>query len=267
MRFANVGLHVLWDRAERWGGRVHLLTWVLELFGWRQVLVSLLATVAGAAWAGIRELPGPVILAVSLGVFASMLIIVRIAIWSSDRFCIAELARSEAKGSPAESNGARVGDTKAKTSPPQQTAAVHVALDVPIQSPFTERFREDWEKVALNLEKLFTIQTGTICLKFLPDTKDKLADRLLLILFAYKKICGMNEVSFDIANRIMPRDAWRVFEIAGGGTDTSSAAAVARDHLSEYVERVGLSKGGYLRLNASGYTKAYMLAQDLIDRA
>jgi hypothetical protein len=135
----------------------------------------------------------------------------------------------------------------------------------------TETYRENWERSDLRLGVLYRFDGNRLFLKYSPDTKNAKADALLLILFGHKKILNMNEVPYSTANTALmsipaSNNELESFIIATLASQRN-AVTVARDDLgNELVERVALSMGGKLRLTATGYRRAYDLAEDLIRR-
>lgn len=134
-------------------------------------------------------------------------------------------------------------------------------------------------EAALNLEILYKIiVTGTgrrVSLKYSSDSKTRMKDNLLLILYGYKQLINMDEVPYKSANESLAASA---YDRASSATWTSAitmmnilnppdAAALANDSLQGYVERVKLSEGGMLRLTDAGCRFAYRIACDLITRA
>jgi hypothetical protein len=69
--------------------RAHLLSWLLELLGWRAWMFSTFTGVALAISAHLVHVPWPVVLAIGVGVFAAMAVLTRFVIFFWDRRSVA----------------------------------------------------------------------------------------------------------------------------------------------------------------------------------
>jgi hypothetical protein len=126
-------------------------------------------------------------------------------------------------------------------------------------------------------EKLFRITNdkSTVSLRFFPDTgPTKRADALLLIIYGYKLLLGIDSVKQSVAT-------FAVNEALASAPNSPVPHFIAQmysvmfydqDYGLEYVrcgflEVIGLSKGGFYRLTPDGETRAEQMAKDSISRA
>jgi hypothetical protein len=128
-----------------------------------------------------------------------------------------------------------------------------------------------------NLERLFDQdETGFIQLRFMPDTKNKNQDALLLVVYGYKVVGGHDEVKVSTVERSLRR--------SGGLLKTPTSlveemATIVLRPLLDFEEIVRscvsdgtitkskLAQGGYLAITEEGMLAAGRLADDLIKRA
>lgn len=119
----------------------------------------------------------------------------------------------------------------------------------------------------------------SLFLKFLPDTKRKNEDAILLILFGYKLLQDLNDVGTNHVTWCLQKSGctkystnialWAAMS-AVDGLAPIDAEEVARSYIDAgYIVKVGLSRRpkGYLRLTQAGANKAADLMADLIRRA
>jgi hypothetical protein len=126
-------------------------------------------------------------------------------------------------------------------------------------------------------DKLFRItDRSEVFLRLFQDTgPTKRADALLLIIYGYKLLLGIDSVKLRVANLA-------VNEALGTAPNSpvplflnpifQSGLGYDHDYGLEYVncgflEATGLSKGGFYRLTREGESRAEQLAKDLISRA
>ncbi len=133
-------------------------------------------------------------------------------------------------------------------------------------------------KIPKDWERLFVVSDDnkSVSLRFLPDTKKYKADTLLLIIYGYKFILGIDRVPVGSAHHNVnktidsaPNRPSRPFSSILG--PIPAAFFSEEDYVSEYLgsgfQRVALSKGGMYELTEYGVTLASSLAYDLISRA
>jgi hypothetical protein len=132
-----------------------------------------------------------------------------------------------------------------------------------------------------NWERLFAIGDDgrSVWLRFLPDTKNYRADTLLLIVYGQKVLRDVSRVRIDAAHAAVEKtvsNAPNRFNTTSGFLTAmmligQMQAAANLDWVDkcvpEYLERVGLSQGGFYQLTADGKSRAAGLAYDLIRRA
>jgi hypothetical protein len=132
-----------------------------------------------------------------------------------------------------------------------------------------------------NWEQLFAIGDDgrSVWLKFLPDTKHYRADALLVIVYGQKVLLGTPRIRIEAAHAAVDKTV----QNAPNRPRTSNAflasvlvmrqltEAANLDWIDEcvpqYLERVGLSRGGFYQLTQDGERRAAGLAYDLIRRA
>jgi hypothetical protein len=132
-----------------------------------------------------------------------------------------------------------------------------------------------------NWKRLFVIGDDgrSVWLRFLPDTKHYRADTLLLVVYRQKILRDVPRVRIEAAHAAVEKTVHN----APNQPKTSSGlfasmivmqhlgAAVNRDWVDEcvpfYMQRVGLSQGGFYQLTERGESHAAALVYDLIQRA
>jgi hypothetical protein len=169
--------------------------------------------------------------------------------------------------------------TAAMPEPPKThsvvaSTAIGVATSVTTKIEFavTPLAPENWEQ-------LFVIGDDgrSVWLKFLPDTKHYRADTLLLIVYGQKVLRDVPRVKVEAAHAAVEKTIQnapnqpRVGGFLASVMMQQFTTAVNRDWVDEYVpsylERVGLSQGGFYQLTDQGLSHAAALAYDLIRRA
>jgi hypothetical protein len=130
-------------------------------------------------------------------------------------------------------------------------------------------------------ERLFAVGDDgrSIWLHFMPDTKQDRADALLLIVYGQKVLCGVSRIRIPSAHAAVDKTVSNApNRFRTSNTIMASLAALSqlqqtvnRDWVDEcvpiYLERVGLSQGGFYQLTEEGERRAATLAYDLIRRA
>lgn len=74
------------ERLWEWAGHAHLAAWLLELFGWRGMLLSLVTGVAVAGWSYAKHLSPPEVASTGIASFASLLVCVSVGLRIRDRW-------------------------------------------------------------------------------------------------------------------------------------------------------------------------------------
>jgi hypothetical protein len=132
-----------------------------------------------------------------------------------------------------------------------------------------------------NWEQLFAVGDDgrSVWLRFLPDTKNYRADTLLLIVYGQKVLRNVSRVRIDAAhaavektvsnapNRLNTTSGFLTAMMLLGQMQAAANLDWVDKCVPEYLERVGLSKGGFYQLTADGESRAAGLAYDLIRRA
>jgi hypothetical protein len=132
-----------------------------------------------------------------------------------------------------------------------------------------------------NWERLFVIGDDgrSVWLRFLPDTKHYRADTLVLIVFGQKVLRDVSRLGVEAAHAAVEKTVHNapnqpktnIGLIATMIAMQQLGAAINRDWVDEcvplYMQRVGLSQGGFYQLTESGESHAAALAYDLIQRA
>lgn len=154
------------------------------------------------------------------------------------------------------------GEGAARTGEPAEADA---ALKVMETAP-----NWDWERLYR------TGKSGELCLRFLPDTSSAASDALILIVYGYSILWGVQNVSVrsvhDEVGRLMSSNKFG-WDVLGGSIYTQIVHAVGFVDYGEaavqahLVRRVNLLAGGSYELTEYGLSKAKGLAWDLIDRA
>ena len=149
-----------------------------------------------------------------------------------------------------------------------------VSADAKVQISVTPYAPENWER-------LFAIGDDgrSIWLKFLPDTKNYRADTLVLIAYGQKVLRDVGRIKVDAAHAAVEKsisNAPNQPHVGSGllltmWTLGRLQAATNLDWVDQcvplYLERVGLSQGGFYQLTEAGEQHAATLAYDLIRRA
>lgn len=249
-----------WEWIERWVGRVHVLDWALELFGWRQFVVAFILSSSGAFWAFLGKLPTPLIAAVGLSVFAATLAALHYGLQLRDRWRIKSPGASSVALAPQKHDNKKNRTSSARVaSQDNQDNQASTLID-------KNNIASSGEDVLhINWHTLYRAYADTVRLRFEPDSRNLLPDCILLLLLGYEVIFNIQDVPFRKITDSLPVPLRRMFEPVD--SVKYNAEVIAKEHLSTYVERVRLAEGGYLRLNNAGRKRAHEIASDLISRA
>lgn len=160
-------------------------------------------------------------------------------------------------------------------STPEIIARAHVVKEAkPIPKPTAQPIKK-----VVDLSVLFAIneeQTG-IWLLYLPykdRDESRNAQAVLLILYGYLKLMGVDEPKVSSVNWSLSKSECKrsyasdPFNLRSTLSliDPLDAVECAQEYDEVYIQRVGLKRGGCLKLTASGLTKAEALAAHLIER-
>lgn len=128
-----------------------------------------------------------------------------------------------------------------------------------------------------NWERLFTIGDDgrSVWLKFLPDNKNYKSETLLLIVYGHKVLLGNLRVRVNAAHLAVSKtisaapnkpnqtlEQWALGPLAYLGNED-----YFQPHVSGYLKRVALAKGGMYELTEVGEQRARGIAYDLISRS
>jgi hypothetical protein len=169
-------------------------------------------------------------------------------------------------------------------SAPATPTEPNQTLPTPAHVATTKEANPEEIRVDDRLAILFAVNTRdrTVWLKFLPDDPmHKGADTLLIILYGYKKIFGIERVrtaAVDLSLRasrlIKPKpseDRIAIFRTASlfEAPEYMTADEIFHHERGIYsnVEKLGLSHGGFYRLTDWGYDMAETKINDLLERA
>jgi hypothetical protein len=132
-----------------------------------------------------------------------------------------------------------------------------------------------------NWDQLFAIGDDgrSVWLKFLPDTKHYRADTLVLIVYGQKVLRNVRRIRVEAAHAAVDKTVHNAPNMPRTSNAFLASILVMQqlkaaanldwidDCVPQYLERVGLSRGGFYQLTQDGERHAATLAYDLIRRA
>jgi hypothetical protein len=127
---------------------------------------------------------------------------------------------------------------------------------------------------ASGLEKLFAVEKSEVKLRFLPDGQNRSADIVLLLLYGYKSLLGIDRVETCVLKCEVDQDTlsrtpsvMQMMTLARFQQESLADMVAAR--IPGRVSVSGLSRidGGFMSLTDVGFSSAKRLAAELIGRA